>query len=290
MNLARSSTEPALLAGGLLVVAACSRPNPAYDLEADTGSAEEASTLGGDGAVSVSTTTGPGGGMPSGLDGGGTGGGTSVSGGEGGPSEGDSRGSETSASEGPSLDGASDSGELEPFVVAYPVPWLPGSWVPEFPLSGYERAALLCDDALLVAPPVGCDPSSAVLPFVGSANVSLLDLPLLAPELLDMEIRGPDGATLVADAYPQLVFGPLQITGNDVQALGLAPGGAGQYWTGSYADGTVAAHCEDWSSSFGPGAVGSMDWGNSPVPAGWIDAGWGDCSGLRHLLCLCWSA
>ncbi len=279
------------LAAALLLVSACTRLNPIYDGGIEF---EPEGTISG-GAEGGGATTG----MVDGVgddvvDGSGTGaeageesGGMVTSGAvtSGGPgTDGDS-----SSASGVDSSSSSNTGEEE-FAVAYPVPWLTGDFLPEQPgLSGYDRAGVLCLSQLNVAPPAGCDGSSNALPFVSSWDVALADVPLFAPELLEMEIRGPDGLTPMASDYVQLVLGPLQITGNEVTALGLNPGGAGQYWTGSFGNGQVASHCDDWSSSFGPGTVGSMDWGNSAVPAGWIDVGDGDCSGSRHLLCLCWN-
>ncbi|MEM7153663.1 MAG: hypothetical protein AAF799_12525 [Myxococcota bacterium] len=288
--------------GTVWALSGCSRPNPAF--MADSGNA---GGTGGDfGDMGVMTT----GAMTSGADGrGGSmgGGDTQAVGTDGGvTTDGvDSQGFTDGASDeglvdssttgmtgvlddGP-FDESTDSGGDTPFAVLYAVPDMPGYFAPGIPATGLERALLECDAALDLGLPVArCGPDAAVWPFISAPSYELAELLLLEPGFIDLEIRGPDGTTVVADDYLQLILGPLPVTRVEIMASGLAPGGVLQYWTGALADGTPDASCSDWSTTVGPGTVGSMDWGNSPIPAGWLATGTAECSGLRNLLCLCW--
>ena len=289
-----------MFVGAAWALVGCSRPNPAYMAE----SGEPDGTAGADAGVLTSgaatsgadgtggSAGGEGGTLAMGTDGRMTSDGVSSLGSTGVGDEGvfDSSTSEmTGALDEGAIDESTGSDGDADFAVLYAVPNLPGSFAPGIPATGLERALLECDAALDFGLPVArCGPDAVVWPFVSAPSYDLSELLLLEPGFIDLEIRGPDGTTVIADDYLQLILGPLPVTRVEIMASGLAPGGVLQYWTGALADGSPDFSCSDWSTTVGPGTVGSMDWGNSPIPAGWLATGTAECSGLRNLLCLCW--
>ena len=100
----------------------------------------------------------------------------------------------------------------------------------------------------------------------------------------NVPIYGPDGVTLIADNWADLLDGSIKVTLEDAGVLGSSS----SFWTGSYTNGTLVlnSHCNNWTSSNASvyGTVGN----EQSIDYNWIQDKEYQSTSLMHLVGICY--